>query len=628
MSEALDRLAARYGITVSYKGLDGVAHEVPDTTKVAILAAMGVDAGTDAAVALSLLRAPEPQELARDAGARCFMPEWLEEGRGWGISLQLYALRSARNWGIGDFADLAAFAATAAAAGADFIGINPLHAGFLAEPQRRSPFFPSSRRYLNPLYIAPDMVPGFDGAAASAEALAAARSRDLVDYKEVAALKLPALRRLWPAWRAARDLPAAAYAHVAFAAFAAAEGEPVQRHGLFEALSLAMVAEGHGSGWESWPPSLRSADTPEVKRFAVEHADEIAFHIWLQWLANVQLTEARDAARAHGLRLGLYLDLAVGEAPDGSATWGDPALTMRGVHVGAPPDYFSATGQDWALAPLSPAALLERDAQSYRDLISVSMRHAGALRIDHAMSIRQLFLVPRGRSPAEGAYVRYPTAAILRALAATSWAHRTVVIGEDLGYVPEGFRETMAEARMLSYRILYFERDGSGFMPTANYPPDALACLSTHDLPTLEGWWRGEDIQLRRDHDLIDQQAAEAQLPQRALEREQLAGMLVEAGLLAPAAAEAAIVAASDPEASLPSELAVAIHRLLAQSPSRLLAVRLEDLVGQRRPVNLPGTTDSYPNWQHRLALPIEGIGDTPRFRAITAAVAAERPRP
>ncbi len=461
---------------------------------------------------------------------------------------------------------------------------------------------------------------------ADAGAVEAARAADLVDYVEVARLKLGALRLIWSRWKQAEDLPEA-YRQQAFEAFAAREGEVLRRHGLFEALSFAMVAEGRGSGWETWPVNLRSAMSEDVAAFAAANADDVRFHMWLQWLASVQLNEVRDAASAHGMRIGLYLDFAVGEAPDGSATWGEPALTMRDVHVGAPPDYFSASGQDWQLAPLSPAALAEPGAPPYRDMIGDSMRYGGALRIDHAMGIRQLFLVPRDRSPAEGAYVRYPTANMIRTLAAASHEHRTVVIGEDLGNVPEGFRDLMAATGILSYRILYFERYHDHFVWAADYPRDALACLSTHDLPTFEGWWRGDDILLRREHGLIDHTDADTQMHQRVLERDQFAGMLTQSGLLSPSQCQTATAAAAQPDEPLPPALVVAVHAFLAWAPSRLLAARLEDLAGERQPVNLPGTIDSYPNWQRKLAIGIEEVGETPLFRSVAAALAAERPK-
>ncbi|GLQ55564.1 4-alpha-glucanotransferase [Devosia nitrariae] len=623
MSKLLDELAERHGIALRYEGLDGRFHDVPDATKRAVLNAMGASTANDDELRERLAAAPELQsDQGIPPGTRCYLPDRPE--RCWGMALQLYALRSERNWGIGDFVDLAAFCATAAQAGADFVGINPLHAGFLADPNRRSPFFPSNRRFLNPLYIAVDRLPGYEIAMTDQPLVEAARQAPLVDYAAVAALKLAALRRLWPVWKQLDELPV--YSRAAFDAFKSERGEPLRRHALFEAISLFMIeSEAGGSGWVDWPEDYRSVSSRAVAKFAEANGDDVDFHQWLQWLAAVQLAAAGEAATDNGMRIGIYLDFAVGEAPDGSATWGEPQSTMRRVHIGAPPDYFSANGQDWALSPLSPVVLLGDGSGHYRDLVSDSMRYGGALRIDHVMGLHHLFLVPEGQSPAAGTYVRYPMGQMLSDVAAASHRHRTIVIGEDLGNVPRGFRQIMSAVGILSYRILYFERHDDAFAPPDLYPRDALCCLSTHDLPTFEGWWRGDDVRLRHEHQLIGAEAMEEQLTQRALDRNQLCGTLARAGLLTEADTAAAAAASSD--TSLPAALLVAIHRYIASTPSRLLAVRIEDLCGEREPVNLPGTVDSYPNWQRKLTQPIEGMEAQPLFRALTGALADERPR-
>lgn len=628
MSAALDQLCERYGVGVAYTGLDGVSHSVPEATKIAILGAMGVGARNDAEIEESLKNAPGSQDpaLFEENGARCFRPGWLEAGRSWGIALQLYALRSKRNWGIGDFADLVAFADIAATLGADFLGLNPLHAMFIAAPERTSPFSPSSRRFLNPLYIAIDAIPGFTPQLVDEKELETLRATEFVDYGKVSALKLTALAELWPTWRGLSSVEGT-YAHEAFAAFSAAQGDPLARHALFEALSLAMVAQGHASGWRDWPAAFHDIEGPAVADFASAHRDEIAFQMWLQWLANVQLGEVQAVLSAKGMRIGLYLDMAVGEAPDGSTCWTDPELTMADVHIGAPPDYFSLTGQDWNLAPLAPNVLVKRNLAPYADVLGTTMSSAGALRIDHAMAVRQLFLVPEGGSPAEGAYVHYPMGAMISALAHLSHTHETIIIGEDLGNLPWGFREVMARAGMLSYRILYFERYDHGFIAAHDYPRESIACLSTHDLPTFEGWWRGADIALRQAHDLIDAQGAAGQAAQRQSEREQLAERLIEHGLISETTRVAGLAAANDAKTPLPADLVVGVHRYLASTPSRMMAVRLEDMCGQRDPVNLPGTVGSYPNWSRKLAPQIESLAGAPLFNALGAALAAARPR-
>lgn len=610
----LDDLAARYAIQRRYHTIDGREFRPPPETLRGLLAAFGVAVGDGAAELASLAAAPTAGEplLRAPAGVACHLPDWLAHGRAWGLAIQLYQLRSARSWGIGDFADLAALARLAAAEGADFVGLNPLHALFLAKPTRCSPFSPSNRRFLNPLYIAVGDLPGVDAGWVPADALATVRASELVDYAAVAGLKLGALRRLWRTERG--DLRG-------FARFRAAGGEALERHARFEAISARMVADDHGAGWSTWPAALQDPDGPDVAEFALRHADDVGFHAWLQWLADRQLGEARDAALAAGMRIGLYLDFAVGDALDGSSTWSDRHVTVPGVRVGAPPDYFSAAGQDWNLAPLSPVEMAATGAAPFGALIGAATRYAGALRIDHAMALWQLFLMPDGATPAEGTYVRFPVEAMIAALAEASRANRTVIIGEDLGNVPDGFRAVMDAARILSYRILLFERDGAGFIAPGAYPRNALVCLSTHDLPTFQGWWRGDDIGLRAGHGLIAPEAAAAQAAARDVERRNLLGDLVAAGLLT---ADAAGHADLD---TAPDAIVTAVHRHLAGAPSRLFAVRLEDLAGERAAVNLPGTVDAYPNWRRKLPVALEALPDQPLWRGIAAALRAERPR-
>ena len=621
MTSKVSELAERYGIANEYTGLDGTRHTVPEETKRAILVAMGVDPDT-----AELTDAPVTRQKARGLSTpRCYLPDWLENGRAWGIALQVYAIRSEQNWGIGDFRDLGQFATLAAASGADFVGTNPLHALFPADPARRSPFFPSNRRFLNPLYIAVDAVPGYTASEMELAKAEDLRRSELVDYVGVTSLKLAALKRVWPLWRDASDVPAD-YARAAFVRFCEAGGESLRLHCLFDALSMHMAAEGHGGGWKSWPEEFRSPSASGSLAFAASAGQSIEFMAWLQWLASVQLQQAQRAAREAGMRIGLYLDFAVGEAPDGSATWSDPLLTMRGVSVGAPPDYFSTKGQNWGLAPLSPAALVAQNLAPYDELVSASMVSAGALRIDHAMGIEQIFLIPEGQLASAGTYIHYPLERMVETLAAASHRHRAVLIGEDLGNVPEGFKDLMKEAAILSYRIFYFEQQEGSFVPAEEYPQSAMACLSTHDLPTIEGWWRGEDVELRRQHGLIGDEAAAVQFTLRDAERRSVLRVLAAAKLPFPEEAEAIENAVID-DTPLPATLVDAVHRFLARTPCRLMAVRLEDIAGGRLPVNLPGTVDSYPNWQRKLELSLEEIASAPAFAAITRMLSKERPR-
>jgi 4-alpha-glucanotransferase len=624
MSEALDRLAARVGIERDYIALTGETKDVSDDAKRATLRAMGIAAGDDDAIAAALATVA-PVELGgmeAPKGAACFVPGWLKEGRCWGVACQLYGLRSQRNAGIGDFEDLARFAEIAAAEGADFVGVNPLHALFLAAPERCSPFYPSTRQFLNPLYIALDKVPGAERLADALDAPAELRASELVDYRRVAEFKTPALGYLFRIFQASDEDADAD----AFRRFVAEHGRPLYLHALYEALSQAMVQQGNGPGWHGWPEEYRHPGSDSVRAFAEEQADLVTFHCWLQWLADRQLSQAQGRARAAGMRIGLYLDLAVGVAPDGSATWSDPDLVVPGARIGAPPDYYNAAGQDWGLAPLSPAGLAARAFEPFRQAIDTVVRHAGALRIDHAMSLYRLFWIADGFGAADGVYVRYPFSRMLQTLAAVSQARHTIVIGEDLGVVPPGFREVMRRVEVQGYRVFFFERQHDFFLPPAAYPHEALACITTHDLYTLAGWWSGRDIEVRRGIGMIAEADVEREREERAHERRRVLGLLAGHGLL-PDGMEAAMRGDAEPAAELPEAFAVALHRLVARTPSRMFCVPAEDLTGAVDQVNVPGTVDEHPNWRRKVDVDLERLPERPLYRAIVAALAEERPK-
>lgn len=618
---SLDELARLQGIGLQHNAPDGTPLDISDDTKRAILTALGVACADDGQVQQSLqqARSLQPPVMHAVPGHVCALPDWLQERPTWGISLMLYELRSARNWGIGDFADLAAISRTAAQAGAAFIGVNPLHAPLLADPARCSPFSPSNRLFLNPLYIAVDKLNGVVLDTEDEAELQRLRSLDAVDYAGVTALKLKHLKEAFSRSATHRD-------RMAFDAFVQDGGEALHNHALFEALSEKMVADGLGAGWTSWPEPYRDLRSAEVQTFLEANRSRVIFHMWLQFLADEQLAEAAKASRDAGMRIGLYLDFAVGEAPDGSATWSSPDLVMPGMTIGAPPDFFTAEGQEWGLAPPSPATMRRTGFAQYRATMQALTRHAGALRIDHAMALWQLFLVPPSGKASDGAYLHYPIEDMLRILTDVSQKNGTVIIGEDLGYVPSGFRDVMQDSQILSYRILYFEQNEHGFVPPQDYPRLALACLSTHDLPTLRGWWDGDDVGLRLEHGLIDQAAADRQREEREGSRKQLVESLVHLGLLDPASETEARQADFDTSSRLPDAVMVATHRMVARTSSLLAGVRLADLTGEEKPTNLPGTVDSYPNWRLKNNTPIEDVAASPLFQSICAAMAAERP--
>ena len=610
--EPLEELALRNGVALAHRP-QGYTEEQKISILRKTLELVGVSGTSD-----ECPDAPQPPILEAPPGVGAYLPDWMESSRAWGIAIQLYELRSRRNWGIGDFADLSRFCAIAGSAGADFVGINPVHALFLAEPTRCSPFSPSSRRFLNPIYIAVDRVRGYSSSLADEGLLATLREAKIVDYAGVTAEKLRVLRLLWAADSSDRN---------AFAQFKRENGAALQRHALFEALSLRMVEQGYGSGWTSWPEAFHDVDGSASRAFTEAEAGEIEFQMWLQFVAFQQLQEASSSATGAGMRIGLYLDVAVGETPDGSARWSEPQRFVANVSIGAPPDVFTADGQHWGLAPPAPAMERTGGLEAYRRMVEAAARHAGAIRIDHAMSLWQLFFVPEDGVPAQGAYVRYPIGELLRIVADISHAERSIVIGEDLGYVPEGFREVMHAARILSYRILYFENDGTGFFAPGNYPRMALACLSTHDLPTLRGWWRADDIRLRAEYGLIEAATVAAQIRDRSAERFQIVHSLATSGALPPESVADAEASASDPDSGLPAAIMAAAHRFIAQTPCLLAVARLADLAGEEKPTNLPGTVDSYPNWRLKSSVYLEELASAPFFALVTGAMAAERPK-
>ena len=618
MTDRLDLLAASHGIQITYVSELGEEKTIDEASKRALLRVIGVDPDEGAV--------GDFHSVAETPTLSCPLPEVIARNRHWGVACQLYALRSARNLGIGDFEDLAQLAIVAAREGADFVGVNPLHALFLADLSRYSPYSPSTRRFLNPFYIALDHM---EGGAAAIAALRAERPElfdvgdgDLVDYPAMGRLKRALFDAVFDARRSELD------DLQAFQRFVEDGGEALQGFALFEAISEDQVAAGAHAGWHHWPEPLKDRRSAEVARFAEDKRERVLFHLWLQFEAEEQLASAQARAKTAGMAIGLYLDLAVGVAPDGAETWADPALTVNSARVGSPPDMFNSQGQDWGLAPLSPKALAERGHKPLFDAFEALTRNAGAVRIDHAMGLARLWWIPSEARSAGGGYVRYHLGAMIDAVAAAANANRCLVIGEDLGTVPPGFREIMAGANVFSYRVLYFERhqDGSFIAPEA-YPRLSLACISTHDLATLAGWWTGSDIELRLEAGTQDEAATTRDRTSRQNEKRMLLAALSHAGALPDELAASARGEAAPPE-DLPDGLAVAIHRHLARSAALLFAVQLDDMVGSKRQANLPGTTDQYPNWRIVTPVPLEDLAANGRFREFGAAMREERPRP
>ena len=604
MTEDFGKLAELYGIEPSYVSEDGTERIIPDTVKKALLEAMGV-AGAASGDASGV---PET-EAQPSARARCFIPEWLAEARSWGVTVQLYGVRSRRNSGIGDFEDLARIAEMFGPLGADFVGVNPLHALFGAEPERASPYSPSSRSFINPLYISLD--PHFTGEEPAAwhDLAQALRETRFVDYGAVTALKREVLKGAFCRFKG----------DPAFDAFCEARGEELHRFAVFETLSQHLSARGYGGGWHGWSAAWRKPASRQVQQFAADRAEQIQFQKWLQWIAASELSSVQLRACACGMRIGVYLDLAVGVSPDGAAVWSEQNSFAAAARIGAPPDLFNHAGQDWGLAPLNPAVLKKKQLEPFAREVKTAMSEAGAIRLDHAMGLTRLYWVPAASDARGGGYVRYPLEALLNMLAAESNAGRCIVIGEDLGTVPEGFRDTMLSRGILSYRVLYFERDAAGaFVPPPLYPRLALACVATHDLPPLRGWWSGTDIDVRLACGRFETaDDAEGARRQRRREKAALLNALRDNGICADA----------DPDTNLPDSIFTGAHRYLARSSSCLLAVQLEDLAGSYEMVNLPGTDRQHPNWRRKLPHLLEEVLSGAAAQHVIEAVQSERPR-
>ncbi len=482
--------------------------------------------------------------------------------RRWGVTVPLYGLRSAEAGGLGDYADLARAVRSLGECGASFVGINPIHAGFPEDPWATSPYSPSHRRRFNILHIAThETDPPGD---------------PLIDYPEVRARKLEALSHAYRDFHDAGGDPA-------FDEWRAAEGEALENFALHQALS-----ERHGAYWSGWDASLQDPASPDVARFAEGAADRMAYHAWLQWRAVQQLAAVDRAADEVRMPYGLYLDLAVGTHPHGAETWAEPEAFARGVSLGAPPDAFSADGQTWGLAPLSPRGLEKLHFQPLIETLRTQLRYARLLRIDHILGFDRAFYVPEGLP---GTYVRMPREAMLAV--ARIEAHRAgaVIVGEDLGNVPPGLQEGLSEAGLFGCRLAMFERGPDGrFRHPEGWEERALASFTTHDLPTYEGWRLGRDLDWRLHVGGIDEKTAASAKAQRQSEVSDFDAETGGVGL--------------DP-----------MHAHLGRLASALVALPIEDILGLEEQPNLPGTTDQHPNWRRRLPLGPAELGQHPAVK-------------
>ncbi|MEN0130338.1 MAG: 4-alpha-glucanotransferase [Brevundimonas sp.] len=514
---------------------------------------------------------------------RLEFPAAVRDGRVWGLMAQLYSVRSQRSWGVGDLVDLADLGVLAGSNGADFVLINPLHAAEPVAPMTPSPYLPTSRRFVNPIYVRPEAVPE--------AAYLTSADRSLVEWAAEAVLPFdtdpgPIDRdAAWEAKRAALEVvfaaPLTAARRASFDAFVAEQGAGLETFALWSAL-----AEKYG--FESIPPELADPASDAVAAEAEALADRVAFHRWLQWVADEQLATAQRTARENGMALGIMHDLAVGVHPVGADVWALGDVLVRGATVGAPPDMYNQQGQNWSQPPWHPTELARAGYRPYRDMLRTVLRHAGAIRIDHVIGLFRLWWVPLGAEPGEGAYVRYDHEALIGILALEAQRAGALVIGEDLGVVEPWVRDYLTTRGILGTSVLWFEHDMHGNpLAPQDYRQAVLATVTTHDLPPTAGYLAGEHVAIRERLGLLTEPVQVVRAAADA-ERDRMLAALSDRGLIG-----------DDPSER---EVVEALHRYVMLTPAVLLGVALTDAVGERRAQNQPGTDQEYPNWKVPLA--------------------------
>lgn len=509
--------------------------------------------------------------------------------RCWLLAVQLYGVRSARNWGIGDFTDLEGLIGLAHQLGADGVGLNPLHALFDDRPGDCSPYSPNSRLFLNALYVDVENIPEYRIDAGTGDALARTKEGEIIDYVAVAGLKWRALRSAFATFNA----DATQGRRQAFEKFRAERAPLLSHFACFEVLRHKFKKP-----WWEWPDAWRQPDDAKCAELRKgPDAAEVSFVEFVQWTADRQLAAAKDRADKLGMKVGLYLDVAVGVQADGFDAWNEQVAISRHLGVGAPPDPLNTAGQSWGLAGFNASGLEQKSFAPYREMLRASMRHAGAIRLDHVLGLKRLYLVPQGFSAADGVYVQMPFEALLAATAQESAAQRCVVIGEDLGTVPEGFRDQIAGWGIWSYLVMMFEREDHGpFKSLDHYLANALVTFNTHDLSTYAGWRSFGDLKTKRALGIDPGESDDARWHALAMLDDLLRANGIDNNDL------------------------YSVIKFLARTPSRLLAIGLEDFLGLVDQPNIPGTVDEHPNWRRRLPVPLEQIASTIDIAALKEA--------
>ncbi|GGD64209.1 4-alpha-glucanotransferase [Lacimicrobium alkaliphilum] len=543
----------------------------------------------------------------------CYKPDAIKKGdKVWGLSVQLYCLRSERNWGVGDFSDLCFLLGEAAERGAQFVGLNPIHALYPANPDACSPYGPSSRRWLNFIYLDVSAIEGYghpevQKLISSGEfqaRLGHLRDADYVDYQGVMALKLEALNLLFEHYNN-QYLKGNTRQNRAFKAFVDTGGESLQILACYDALQAHLKQQGKDYwGWPVFPEAVKQYGTPQVEKFKKTHSQQIKFFLFLQWQASIQLENAHKLAAEKQMCIGIYRDLAVGVSEGGAEIWGNQSLYATDASVGAPPDILGPLGQDWGLPPMDPKQLYRQQYQPVIDLFRSNMQSCGALRIDHVMALLRLWWVPKGNNAKTGSYVYYPVDDLLAILALESERNKVLVIGEDLGTVPEEIRETLTNNGVYSYRVFFFEqaKDG-GFFSPSHYPEQSMATLTTHDMPTLTGYWHCLDLELGKTLNLYpSEEILRSLYDSRHNNKQRILDSLHAHGSIPD------WIGREVEQVGMSKELNHGLQMHMASGSSALLSLQLEDWLEMDKPVNVPGTYSEYPNWQRKLSKPLESV--------------------
>lgn len=558
----------------------------------------------------------------------CYIPNNIQQGRKmWGLSVQLYCVKSSRNWGIGDFSDLNYLVSQAAKLGADFIGLNPIHALYPANPSACSPYGPSSRLWLNYLYIDVENVPGANTdtftqwmkQSCVQQKLVSLRDTEYVDYEGVADVKLAALQIAFDEFTRINNTGPL---KDEFDAFVKAGGKSLQTLACFEALQMHLKEQNKPHwGWPVFPEDMQNADDKAVTKFAKKYKVKVAFFLFLQWQSLVQFEQAGRIAIDAGMNIGLYRDLAVGVSEGGAEIWGNKDLYCADISVGAPPDILGPLGQKWGLPPMNPSQLTAQQYQPIIELFSSNMHASGALRIDHVMALLRLWWVHQDDDATDGVYVNYPVDELLAILALESVRHKSLVIGEDLGTVPDSIREKLQQNGMYSYRVFFFEqaKDG-GFFSPSHYPEQSMATLTTHDMPTLIGFWHCDDLALGKELGLYPDDDVLANLYDTRHENKQ--------HILDTLHGHHSISDAISKDVhyvGMTKELNFGMQTHMAGGSSALLSLQLEDWLEMDKPVNIPGTFNEYPNWKRKLSLTLEEIFAKEEVHTLTAQLNQKR---